>query len=274
MCDIKIFDVRPCKADSGFLVDDGKTSILYDSGFGFTGDALAQNISQVLGNRKLDYIFLTHSHYDHALGSAYVKKRYPDAKVVAGEYASKIFAKDSAKRLMRELDRKFADKCGIGEYEDLCDSLCVDIAVCDGDEIDAGNIRFRAIHLPGHTKCSFGFYHSERKLLLSSETLGVYVGDGVVVPSYLVGYEMTISSIRKSKEFDIENILTPHFGLLDKSETKVFLSACEDCRTALSDYNVSCNNVCSVSLLDTKSLGLTIAAVLGRTYTLFMSKEL
>jgi metal-dependent hydrolase (beta-lactamase superfamily II) len=53
-----------------FLIDDGKTSILYDTGFGFTGDKVANNIKAVLKERKLDYIFLTHSHYDHALGSA------------------------------------------------------------------------------------------------------------------------------------------------------------------------------------------------------------
>jgi glyoxylase-like metal-dependent hydrolase (beta-lactamase superfamily II) len=81
---IKVIDVRCNKADAAFLLDDGSTTILYDTGFGFTGDAIAQNIRAYLGERNLDYIFLTHSHYDHALGSAYVLRHYPDAKVVAG----------------------------------------------------------------------------------------------------------------------------------------------------------------------------------------------
>ena len=81
--------------DSGFLIDNGETSILYDTGFGFTGDKLAENVKKCLGERKLDYIFLTHSHYDHALGAVYVKKLYPEAKIVAGEYAAKIFEKDT-----------------------------------------------------------------------------------------------------------------------------------------------------------------------------------
>ncbi len=222
MRDIKIHDVRHLKADSAFLVDDGKTSVLYDSGFAFTGDAVAQNITRILGERQLDYIFLTHSHYDHALGSVYVKKRYPEAKIVAGEYAAQIFAKASAKAVMRELDRKFADKCGFFEYEDLIDELCVDIAVSDGDVIRAGDMFFRAVYLPGHTKCSFGFYLEENKLLLGSETLGVYA-DTLVVPSYLIGYRITVDSIIKAKGLDVENILTPHFGVLDKAETKRYL---------------------------------------------------
>ena len=70
MLDLKITDVRVVPADSGFLVDDGVTSSLYDSGFAFTGVEMAQNVKRALGNRTLDYIFLTHSHYEHALGAA------------------------------------------------------------------------------------------------------------------------------------------------------------------------------------------------------------
>ena len=42
--DIKITDVRCLKGDAAFLLDDGKTSILYDTGFGFTGYKIAENI--------------------------------------------------------------------------------------------------------------------------------------------------------------------------------------------------------------------------------------
>lgn len=107
---IKITDVRALPGDSAFLIDNGKTAILYDSGFAFTGYKVADRIKAILGNRNLDYIFLTHSHYDHALGSVYALKYWPNAKVVAGEYAAKIFAKPTAKAVMRELDNKFAAK--------------------------------------------------------------------------------------------------------------------------------------------------------------------
>ncbi|MBE6571557.1 MAG: MBL fold metallo-hydrolase [Ruminococcaceae bacterium] len=223
MHDLKIYDVRSVPGDSAFLLDDGKTSILYDSGFAFTGFAVAENIKKVLGYRSLDYIFLTHSHYDHALGSVYAKRYYPDAVVVAGEYASKIFAKDSAKAVMRDLDRKYASKCNVFEYEDLIDDLSVDFAVSDGDDIRAGDMIFKAIHLPGHTKCSFGFYLEKNKLLLGSETIGVYAGKFPVVPSYLIGYDITMQSINKVKMLDIKNVLTPHYGLLDEKTTQKYI---------------------------------------------------
>ena len=227
MHNLKITDVRARLGDSAFLIDDGRTAILYDSGFGFTGFAVAENIKKALGDRPLDYIFLTHSHYDHALGSAYISCIYKEAKIVAGEYAAKIFAKDSAKNVMRDLDRKFAHTCGIEAYEDLADNLRVDIAVSDGDKIIAGDMEFVAIHLPGHTRCSVGYYCESKKIFLSCETIGVYGGKGVVVPSYLVGIGMTMDSINKVKNLDIDYILTPHYGLLDKDEAKKFLKAAE-----------------------------------------------
>jgi len=220
---IKIYDVRAHQGDSAFLIDDGKCAILYDSGFAFTGDAVAQNIKKLLGERRLDYIFLTHSHYDHALGSVYAKKLWKDARVVAGEYATKIFAKPTARAVMRDLDRKFARTCGVSEYEDLIDSLAVDIPVADGDIIKAGSMEFRVLNLPGHTKCSVGYYCEEHKLLLSCESIGVYNGKDNVVPSYLVGYQMVLDSISRVEKLGAEQILVPHYGVISGDEAKLYL---------------------------------------------------
>jgi len=220
---LKFTDVRILTGDCAFLVDDGKTAILYDTGFGFTGEGIAGKIRAALGNRQLDYIFLTHSHYDHVLGAPHILKRYPDAKVVAGEYVKTIFAKASAREKMRELDRKFAHTCGIEAYDDLVDTLRVDIAVKDGDVITCGDMQFTVVELPGHTKCSVGFYLEDEELLLSTETLGVYFGNDTYMPSYLVGYQMTMDSFEKAKKLNISRILAPHYGLIEGDEAKRFL---------------------------------------------------
>lgn len=223
MENIKITDVRAHKAESAFLIDDGNTAILYDSGFAFTGETVAQNIKNALGDRPLDYIFLTHSHYDHVLGSVYALKYWPQSKVVAGEYATKIFSKSSAKAVMRELDSKFAATCKAGKYEDLIDNLRVDISVTDGDIIKAGTMEFVVINLPGHTRCSVGFYSPKFKLLLACETLGVPNGKDDVFPLFLVGYDMTMKSMDKVSNLDIEAVLAPHYGILKGEEAKRYL---------------------------------------------------
>lgn len=227
MLDLKITDVRILPGDSGFLIDDGKTSILFDTGFAFTGYQMADKVKELLGERKLDFIFLSHSHYDHVLGAPYVLRYYPETTVVAGEYAAKIFAKPTARAIMRDLDRKYADTCGVGKYEDLIDKLKVDVTVNDGDTVRCGDMTFTIVSLPGHTKDSIGFYLQERKLLLGSETLGVYFGNNTYLPFFLVGYQMSLDSFEKVKQMDIDFMLLPHYGVVDKEETKRFLTNAE-----------------------------------------------
>jgi len=222
---LEITDVRAHPGDSAFLIDNGSTAVLYDTGFAFTGYAVADNIEKILGSRPLDYIFLTHSHYDHAAGSPYICTRYPDVKVVACEYAGKIFAKSTARAVMRDLDRKFAAQCGVDTYEDRIDELRVDIPVKDGDVIYAGDMEFTVVELPGHTKCSVGYYLKSEKLLLGSETLGVYDGEEIVCPSCLVGYRMTLDSITKAENLGMDRIVLPHYGLLACDKTSFYLAA-------------------------------------------------
>ena len=191
-------------------------------GFGFTGYEVAENIKKVLGERQLDYIFLTHSHYDHALGSAYVLRHFPNAKVVAGTYAADVFKRDGAKRVMKELDSKFAKTCGVAEYEFLGDELRVDIPVDDRDIVKAGDMEFEVISLPGHTRCCVAFYCAKEGLLLSCETLGVYDGDTTMMPIFLVSFSDTIASIERIEKYNVISIVAPHLGLLDKTQTEFY----------------------------------------------------
>ena len=220
---LTITDMRILPGDSAFLVDDGTTAILYDSGFAFTGEQLALKLRSHLGSRSLDWIFLTHSHYDHALGSASVRHAFPEAKVAASAYAAKIFDKPSARALMRQLDQAFAQENGVTAYEDLIDELHVDLPLEDGDVIEAGAMRFRAVSLPGHTLCSMGFYEESRRLLLACETSGVYDGEGVIVPCFLKGYQMALDSMRRMEGMRIDRLLLPHFGLAEGDEAAFYL---------------------------------------------------
>ena len=143
----RVTDVRALPGDSAFLLDNGKITILCDTGYAFTGARVAEHIRRTLGDRPLDYIFLTHSHYDHAAGTPYIRRMYPHVTVAAGAYAAGIFAKPSARAVMRDLDRKCAAAHGIFDYEDLLDGLSADLCLSDGDEIPGTG--FSAVALPG-----------------------------------------------------------------------------------------------------------------------------
>lgn len=207
-----------------FLLSDDSTAFLLDSGFAFSGLQLAEQIRAALGTQPLDAILLTHSHYDHAGGAMQVKNLFPNAKNYAHEYAVKVFGKPGAKRTMREMDSAEAEKHGITAYEDLFDELQADCAVQDGDEIRLGRYTFRVLHLPGHTRCSVGYWCAEERLLLASETLGVPACPGVVSPTYLVGYQITLDAIDLVSALPVEHIVLPHTGCLD---------GCDACREFL-----------------------------------------
>lgn len=220
---ITIHNVSPVRGGDSFLFDCGDVTFLYDTGFGFTSEILYANVKAVLGDRKLDYILLSHSHYDHCLGSAYMRIMYPEVKVVAFSYAAKIMEKESARTVMRRLNKVAAeDYYGMPEFNDYVDHLKADIKVEDDDVIMLGSHKVRIISLPGHTKDCVAYYLEDEKIVLGTETLGMYVSEGLVMPSFLVGYKMSLDSIAKIQNYEIESYFIPHWGLISGDDVKQF----------------------------------------------------
>lgn len=226
--DYQVTNVGPVIGGEGFLFVSDNTTFLLDNGFAFCGEAMVKNIENVLGDRGLDYILLTHSHYDHLSGTPYITRAYPDVKVIANDHTANVVVRDGAKKVMRQMNEAAAKSYHGGEYEDLTDTLRVDIVVKDNDVVDLGDFRFRVCGFPGHTKCSIGFYSEEERLLLSCETLGVYIGDERLACQYLVGYRMSIDSLDRALALDIDTMLIPHTGLAEGDRCKALLQASKE----------------------------------------------
>lgn len=206
-------DVSGAPGGEAFLLETEDACALIDSGFAFSADRMAEKIKARLCGRPLRFILLTHSHYDHASGSAYIRALWPDAEVIAGEYAKKILEKPSARAVMREMNENAARLAGAEPHNEEIDRLSVDQAVAQGSRICVGSLEFEAMEAPGHTRCSIAFWCASEKLLISCETLGVDAGGGIVVPCYMVGYELSMRSIKKLAALGAEAVLVPHRGL-------------------------------------------------------------
>ena len=226
--DYKVTNVGPVIGGEGFLFVSKNTTFLLDNGFAFCAEQMVENIRKVLGDRKLDYILLTHSHYDHLSGTPYITRAYPDVKVVANDHTANVIVRDGAKKVMRRMNEAARETYDGNEYEDLTDMLRVDIVVKDEDVVDLGDFRFKVCGFPGHTKCSIGFYSEEERLLLSCETLGVYIGDDKLASQYLVGYQMSIDSIDRALALDIDRMLIPHTGIVEGERCKSLLMSSKD----------------------------------------------
>ncbi len=222
-----------------FLIVTKDNTALIDSGFSFSAGKMIENIEEVLGGRPLDYVILTHSHYDHASGAAYCKARWKDLKIVSSEYAAKIFEKPTALATMREMNKSAAEYYSWGEYEDKLDLLKTDITVHEGDEISLGDITLRIINASGHTKCSIAFCVPEENMLISCETAGCYAAEGRISPSYLVGYEISMDFIRRAIDMNPEKLLVPHYGVVTGKEASAYLKEALRASEALKDLIIN-----------------------------------
>ena len=105
---------------------------------------------------KLKYIYLTHCHGDHIGGVTNLKKRC-GGKILIHRFDSEGL-NDSKINLSSIID--------IPEIE-----LEADSRIDDGDLIHLGNLEFKVIHTPGHTKGSTSLYCAKEGCIFSGDTI-------------------------------------------------------------------------------------------------------
>jgi glyoxylase-like metal-dependent hydrolase (beta-lactamase superfamily II) len=221
---IEIHAVGAAPGGEAYLLLASDFSLLYDSGFGFSAPGLVCNVERLLGGRSPDCLFLSHSHYDHASGSAWCKRRWPNLPVVAMAHAKRVFERPTAVASIRDLNQRVAQERGLTfDDADFLDTLAVSHACSDGELLELGSQRFEVVEAVGHTRCSAMLWCEQQQLLLGSESLGVYLNQDEVMPAYLVSYEGSLRAIERAQALNPKWILLNHRHVAEGKDARRFL---------------------------------------------------
>lgn len=150
-----------------YVVYDGSTGIVIDPVLDFdpksarTSEKSAETVAQYIDNRHISitYVIDTHAHADHLTAMPFFKKRY-GARTVTGSRVG-------------EVQRSFRDIYNLGADFPV-DGRQFDILLDEGQELELGSLRIRAMHTPGHTPAHMSWQVED----------AVFLGDTLFMPDY------------------------------------------------------------------------------------------
>jgi len=157
----------PATATLTYVVHDERTAVVidpvrdFDPAGGRTSWASAERVAAYLDQRRLSvpWVIDTHAHADHMTGLPFFRSRY-GARSVTGSRVGEVQA-------------AFRDIYDLGPDFPV-DGRQFDRLLEEGDELEAGSLRVRALHTPGHTPAHMSWRIGD----------AVFLGDTLFMPDY------------------------------------------------------------------------------------------
>lgn len=206
------------------LILGSEKTALYDCGMACFADNLIENLKTVLNaeRKTLDYILLSHTHYDHIGALPYVLQIWPEAQVCGLQKAKEVFAHPNARATMERLGNNAKALYGVEGIEITAAGMRVDRVLADGDSISLGAETITAYETKGHTDCSASYLLSPEKILFTSESTGMQVTSMLVQTSPLKSYDDCFASAARLKTFDVNDLILPHYGRLPSFRNQTY----------------------------------------------------
>jgi glyoxylase-like metal-dependent hydrolase (beta-lactamase superfamily II) len=192
-----------------YLIRFGNKAALIDAGCGSAHSHLVNNISEVLpSDVEIEYLFLTHCHYDHTGGAAAVRNQY-GCKIVAHEL-------DAA-----YLEEGNSTVTAANWYGARMIPLQIDTKIKNKEKtFQIGDNKMDAYHCPGHSPGSVVY------LAELNSTLVLFGQDvhGPLDASFLSNRDDYLRSLKFMVSLDADILCEGHFGIYQgKSEINQFI---------------------------------------------------
>jgi glyoxylase-like metal-dependent hydrolase (beta-lactamase superfamily II) len=217
--DIRLWSLP--KQGAAYAVQSKKTALI-DAGSAHT----VKDIQKALNSLKIDiaeidYMIITHEHYEHGAGAAPLLEKMPKAKVYASEPTSKVLRQP--KEIYEKTLRYYGDgKALVSPYPPVNKEVNI---VKEGDKLDLGNgVGLEVIDFKGHTPGSIGLLENKTKTLFAGDAVCVYNErtDFSLPPSYpdLFDYEPYQNSLKKMSALNFDYLCMGHFGTLKQPKAR------------------------------------------------------
>lgn len=197
-----------------YLARFGDKAALVDAGTGRAHPQLIKNIAECLkSDAQLEYLLLTHCHFDHAGG----------AQAVRDEYGCRIVAHELDAVHLESGDDRVTGANRLGAHSE---PFSVDIRLQGGESTLAiGNGTVKAIHCPGHSPGSVVYTTDiDGRLVLFGQDVHALIHSDL-----LSDEKQYLDSLARMLTLEADVLLEGHFGIIkSKQEVRAFI---EDCIT-------------------------------------------
>jgi len=183
-----------------YLICFDEQAALIDAGTGKGHEKLISNIEKCGVNAsQIEYLFITHCHYDHTGGAEKVREEF-SCKIVVHELDA-IY-----------LEKGDSDVTAARWYGKVLEPLKVDHKITSFEEsFLVGSRRIKSFHTPGHSPGSVVYLvESEDKKILFGQDV-----HGPLDPSILSNQEDYIKSLKFLLSLKIDILCEGHFGIFE-----------------------------------------------------------
>ena len=192
----------------------GERTAMVDGGITPLAPLIKQEFSSP--ERRLNYVLLTHSHFDHVGCLGLIRKLSARVIVVGSLEAAKILAKPKVHEFVLDMSREQEKALGMQDEVPLeLGDLKVDMVLGEGETIDLGGVLTAEVILtPGHTRCSASYLLKPDGVLFAGESLGTYISEEESGPEFTSNFDEYIDSLKKIQKIAPNALALPHQGVL------------------------------------------------------------